>query len=224
MQRRVMTWRLVCWMSMCLLAVACTPAPTQSPVPSPTASGPSQAGPITVYHGHTSTIFAVVWSPDGTRIASAGNDSTVQIWNATTGHRLVTYHGHAASVRLIAWSPESTRIASASQDGTVQVWEAATGKHLVTYHEHKSPVWAVAWSPDGTRLVSASGNTSYEKPMETVQVWNAVTGHTLIRFSVGTSSGQTDGIFAVSWSPTGTRIAAGGADTTVYVWNVPPGA
>jgi WD40 repeat protein len=40
----------------------------------------TQAATITAYHGHTSAVFAVVWSPDGTRLASGGNDSTVQVW------------------------------------------------------------------------------------------------------------------------------------------------
>ncbi len=53
---------------------------------------------ITAYHGHTSTIFAVAWSPDGTRIASGGNDNTVQVWDAKTGQRLVLYTGHTGTV------------------------------------------------------------------------------------------------------------------------------
>src|SRR5438876_1747399 len=38
-----------------------------------------------IYRGHTQSIISVAWSPDGKRIASAGNDGTVQVWNAATG-------------------------------------------------------------------------------------------------------------------------------------------
>ncbi|MGZ6367287.1 MAG: WD40 repeat domain-containing protein, partial [Ktedonobacteraceae bacterium] len=34
------------------------------------------------YNGHTSLAWSLVWSPDGTRIASASEDGTVQVWQA----------------------------------------------------------------------------------------------------------------------------------------------
>src|SRR2546423_1370950 len=74
MQATSAAWHHVRWMGLCLflLATACTSAPAPPSV-TPTASGPVQTATITAYHGHTSTVFAVTWSPDGTRIASGGN-------------------------------------------------------------------------------------------------------------------------------------------------------
>lgn len=67
------------WVSLglLLLATACSTAPVATSV-TPTTPGPRPAA-ITAYHGHTSTVFAVAWSPDGTRIASASQDGTIQV-------------------------------------------------------------------------------------------------------------------------------------------------
>src|SRR5690242_18645668 len=47
--------------------------------------------PILSYAGHSDEVKAVAWSPDGKRIASAGQDSAVQVWSASTGKTLLTY-------------------------------------------------------------------------------------------------------------------------------------
>ena len=142
-------------------------------------------------------------------------------WDAKSGRRLLTYPGHAAPVRAVAWSHDGTRIASASQDGTVQVWNAASGRLLLTYRDHTAPVWTVAWSPSGVCIASATGNDSYEYPKETVQVWNAMTGQTLRSYPVPSSAGYVDGTLSMAWSPDGTHLASGGADTIVHLWTAP---
>src|SRR5260221_11826855 len=122
-------WRHVRWLSLCLLmfVAACAPAPSPSSV-TPTATGSAQAATITAYHGHTGTVYTLAWSPDGTRIASGSDDSTVQVWDAKSGHRLLTYRDHTAGVRALAWSPDGTRIVSGGNDNTIQVWDATTGQ------------------------------------------------------------------------------------------------
>jgi len=69
-------------------------------------------------------VDAVVWSPDGKRIASGSVDKTVQVWDAADGSHVYTYRGHSNRVWSVAWSSDGKRIASGSNDATVQVWDA----------------------------------------------------------------------------------------------------
>jgi WD40 repeat protein len=115
----------------------------------------------------------VVWSPDGTHIASSSDDGTVQVWDAANGGQVYTYRGHSDGVWGVAWAPDGKRIVSGGgtadsgrADTTVQVWDAANGEHSYTYRGHSAAVQDVAWSPNGKRIASGSGDA-------TVQVWVA---------------------------------------------------
>ena len=163
---------------------------------------------LLTYQGHTDKVYAVAWSPDGTRLASGSRDKTIQIWDASNGRLFRTCTGHSFDVLGVAWSPNGKRMASGSQDNTVQMWDANSGRLvLTTYTGHLGGVTCVAWSPDGKRIASSS----YDK---TVQVWDARSGRLLYKYTR-----HSDAVYAVAWSPDGTRLASCSGDKTVQVWN-----
>jgi serine/threonine protein kinase len=186
-----------------------TVTPPQSTVAPQTPTVPSPNASVT-YRGHSNTVLAVAWSPDGRRIASCAYDKTAQVWNASNGSDTFTYTGHSATVWQVTWSPDGQRIASCSDDKTVQVWNASDGSPVLTYRGHSIGVITVAWSPDGMRIAS-SGD-------EKVQVWNASDGSNIITYR-----GHTGKVQWVAWSPDGQYIASGSRDLTVQVWNATNG-
>ena len=74
----------------------------------------------------------MAFSPDSARLASASNDNTVKIWDASSGECLQTLEGHSWGVTSVAFSPDSARLASASYDNTVKIWDAHSGACLQT--------------------------------------------------------------------------------------------
>ncbi|GAC1349138.1 MAG: hypothetical protein NVSMB27_19430 [Ktedonobacteraceae bacterium] len=122
-----------------------------------------------VYRGHSRKVTALAWSHDGRRIASTGNDKTMQVWDATTDKLSFIYRNPSSGMNTVAWSPDSRYLAAGGNDKTVQVWDAITRNSICTYHGHNGYVTAVSWFPDRTygrnpRLASAGVD-------HTVQVW-----------------------------------------------------
>src|SRR5438309_1404546 len=64
------------------------------------------------------------FQPEGQRLASASEDQTVKVWDATTGKELFTLRGHTNQVCSVSFSPDGQRLASASEDQTVKMWNA----------------------------------------------------------------------------------------------------
>jgi hypothetical protein len=56
--------------------------------------------------GHYGSVLAVTFSPDGRRIASAGYDKTIKVWDAGSGQVLLTLKGHSDVVWHVAFSPD----------------------------------------------------------------------------------------------------------------------
>ncbi len=171
---------------------------------------PSPDETLFTYSGHSGIVNALTWSPDGSRIASASVDQTVQVWGATDGSHPFTFHGHSAPVRDVAWQHNGQLIASASRDKTVQVWNANNGSNPVIYRDRSLPINVLTWSPDSTQIASATYNT--------IHVWYLSTRSTRL-----TLRGNTDKINSIAWSPDGRFLASASSDRTVRLWDTTNG-
>jgi WD40 repeat protein len=169
-------------------------------------------GHVLTYRGHSQPVLTAAWSPDGTSIASGGEDSLIQVWDAATGICKPSFLGknYPGIINSLAWSPDGTSIAVGGSGG-VHVLGVTTGtlKYALL---NTGIVLSVAWSPDGKSLALGTEE-------KVVLICDAMTGNCKLTYS-----GHTSIVNAAVWSPDGTSIASGGFDRTVQVWNATTGA
>ncbi len=160
-------------------------------------------------------VLAATYSPDGTRVLTAGTDGSARIWDAASGDELATLVGHDASLSMAAWKPDGAQVVTASFDKTGRRWDAATGAQLELYQHDGNVRWA-CFSPDGGAVATAS----YDG---TVRVWREGVAPLVLQ-----AGGQST---RVIWLSGGKRLAASvdarGAAALEYVvgkiWDVASG-
>jgi WD40 repeat protein len=170
-----------------------------------------------VLDGQTKRVLTAQWSPDGSRIATAGDDGTIRLWDPATGRQVgPVRRAHTKPINAIAWSKANGHLASLGEDGIIAIWtrdDVAPAVTIVANVGTLKVVSSFTWSPDG-REIATSGEDGL------VRVWNTTTGAARGQ----PFRGHSGGVATLDWSPDGRTLVSASDDGTARIWDAQSGA
>lgn len=134
-------------------------------------------------------------------------DSTIRLWDASTGRLIRVLSAGAGEVYSLAFYG-SRWLASGHEDGSVRLWDVTSGELHRKLDLHRYGVNTLSWSRDGQRLASGSYDGS-------LGIWSQ--NGDIIRCIPG----EFGSLHTVAWSgdDQGRRLAAGYDDGAIRLWD-----
>jgi len=159
-------------------------------------------------NGHEDSVINVTFSKDGSRVATASDDGTVRVWDASNGEEQMMFGGETA-LFSVKFSPDDRLIAAAGYDGRVKIWDMESGDLILTLIGHNNSIYFIDFSPDGKYLATASIDG-------TTKVWDVSDGGNRDWLTLARHNHV---VFSADYSPDGKRIATSRWDGTAKVWD-----
>jgi WD40 repeat protein len=178
-----------------------------------------------ILRGHTGlAVYDLSFAPDGKRLASAGRDGTVRVWEVSTLQERAVFRPEkeprpgtehsARAMRSVSFEPNGLAIVSGGQDGVARLWNFVSQREEAVELSVRAPLAAAALSANGHTLVVAERATNKIQVFSLGNAAKEPSGN-----PTRTLSGLDQPPVCVALSEDGRVVAAGSAGG-VFVWRL----
>lgn len=162
--------------------------------------------------GHRQEICGLKWNPEGSYLASGGNDNKLCIWDIRKSDPVLKYEQHVAAVKAIAWSPHVHGLLASgggTADKCIKFWNTTTSSMLSSV-DTGSQVCNLAWSKNSSELVSTHGYSQNQ-----INIWKYPS-----MTQIANLTGHSFRVLYLAMSPDGQHIVTGAGDETLRFWTI----
>ena len=175
--------------------------------------------PAGVLRGRDSMVTHLLFSPDGSTLASLSSDGVVRLERVSDLTQTALWRTGESASWALAYSPDGRWIATGSHDGVVSIRDTRTGAISKVLRDGTAHVNVLAFGPLGRYLVSGGQDRA-------VRLWDLRTdvGPGFSRSLGDDDNAHEGGVYTVAFSPDGGFIVSTGMDETVRLWSVKTGS
>ncbi len=156
--------------------------------------------------GHKAAVNKIIFSPDGRFLASDSTDSTIKLWDVSTGKVINTLNKDQMKIQSFSFIKNGL-LAYDSADGTVKLWNVTTGKVIKTHNKNALGAKSVTFSPNGWVASRLTDNS--------LKIWDITTGKTIT-----TLPPDKIGFNNVIFSSDGQRLASQSEQGDQIIWKI----
>jgi len=191
---------------------------------------------------HAGAVWSVAFTSDGQRLASAGRDGSVRLWNVASGALVEVLRGPGKGIDSVAISDDGAWIAAGCRDRSIWLWNLVDGASS-ELRGHTGTVQQVAFDRRTGRLVSMGSDGTVrqwdlarQREVEAPRISDQALATIGIRAAGATGertrpdlpppyvlAGHRGAVLALGHDRSGSRLASGGADGTVRLWDARSG-